>query len=678
MRPVPCTPLLALPLLCAPSTAQGHGLHLSQCAVERGEGGDRVVLDIGWPNAWCNERNRDGVWLVLRGDARRGPLRLRAEGHEQREGRPAVRLDVAEDHLGLFVSPGGPHRGDVRWRLVLALDEPAPEHVVAFCVQMVLVPGGPFEAGDDHPVAVRLGAFHRAGDDGGPEGPYAVDSEAEIPVGREPGALCYRTHEYRGDLEGPIPAAWPKGTRPFWIMKYELTQGDYAAFLSALPPEWQASRRNDAPRGQEAATCSIEHDGRGFTARAPDRPCNFVSWADTCAWLDWLALRPMTELEYEKAARGPRRPVPLDRPWGTDSCDGLARVVQPSRDLAAAGAEAERQLTDATRARFGASFWWVLDLSGSLWERVVTAGHPAGRAFCGSHGDGALAADGTATNADWPRTGADGRTADGIGYRGGAEYFARVREDDPTNPNSPVAVRTYGAWNGAERYKTYGGRGVRTAPGAPCREPSDAERQALRAELLERGARDQEIRSVDLPAMNGEERRAWSRRAEQVDGENTARMIEIVATFGWPTHAMVGKEASDAAFLLVQHADRDPDFQARCLPLLAAAAERGEASKRGVAYLTDRVAVKQGRPQVYGTQYLPRLREDGSVAADDQGRFEYLMPLVVDPERLDERRSTMGLGPWRDYERRMAELQQREPQERPRAWDGRLPVDHGR
>ena len=33
-----------------------------------------------------------------------------------------------------------------------------------------------------------------------------------------------------------------------------------------------------------------------------------------------------------------------------------------------------------------------------------------------------------------------------------------------TNPYSPVAVRTFGAWDGASRYKTYSARACRTAP----------------------------------------------------------------------------------------------------------------------------------------------------------------------------------------------------------------------
>jgi hypothetical protein len=343
-------------------------------------------------------------------------------------------------------------------------------------------------------------------------------------------------------------------------------------------------------------------DGR-WRAQAPHRPCNFVSWDDTSALFDWLGLRPMTEFEFEKAARGPQRPVPADYPWGTASSAALLRVVQPSRDLAHAGADSERVLDEATKVELGASFYWVLDLAGSVWERVVSAGHSAGRAFVGSHGDGVLDEHGRATNADWPRTAPDGTTAPGVGFRGGAEYFKPATPDNPTNPHSPVAMRTYAGWGGAERYKTYSARGCRIAPAAAARRtPSPAEAEALATELLQRRDRDQAARAHDLSKLEGDALRRALAEAEAVDRDNTARMQEVVATFGWPTRAMVGEAGADAAFLLVQHADAAPDFQAACLPLLRAAAARGEASPRGVAYLTARGRPAEGGPELYASQ----------------------------------------------------------------------------
>ena len=118
----------------------------------------------------------------------------------------------------------------------------------------------------------------------------------------------------------------------------------------------------------------------------------------------------------------------------------------------------ESQLTDDNLSYFGASHYWVMDLSGSLWERMVTIGHENGRSFEGSHGDGMLSDTATATNSDWPSGTAN---AGGIGFRGGG-YYGPWRAYHEYNPFSPIAYRPYGGWHGHDRAKAYGGRLVRT------------------------------------------------------------------------------------------------------------------------------------------------------------------------------------------------------------------------
>jgi hypothetical protein len=173
----------------------------------------------------------------------------------------------------------------------------------------------------------------------------------------------------------------------------------------------------------------------------------------------------MTELEYTKAARGPVDPIASDYPWGTSSKAGLARRSGPDDDLVQTGAADESRLTDETREALGASYYWVMDLAGSVWERAVTIGHPRGRAFRGTHGDGVLRDYGLATNADWPL---GDHEVGGYGYRGGGFYEReRERTRNPTarelNPHSPVEWRNYGSWGGGPRGVAYGFRAARTA-----------------------------------------------------------------------------------------------------------------------------------------------------------------------------------------------------------------------
>ena len=95
------------------------------------------------------------------------------------------------------------------------------------------------------------------------------------------------------------------------------------------------------------------------------------------------------------------------------------RVMGPNDDLVTTGDADESLLTDSTRDVTGASYYWVMDLAGSVWERVITFGHPRGRTFQGTHGDGTLSGYGDATNTDWP---SGDQEAGGYGYRGGGYY----------------------------------------------------------------------------------------------------------------------------------------------------------------------------------------------------------------------------------------------------------------
>jgi hypothetical protein len=122
----------------------------------------------------------------------------------------------------------------------------------------------------------------------------------------------------------------------------------------------------------------------------------------------------------------------------------------------------------------------------------------------------------------------------------------------------------------------------------------------------------------------------------------------VISDVGWPGKSLVGKDGANAAWLLAQHADRDPAFQRRCLDLLATAVERGEAAIVQQAYLTDRVLLHEGKPQEYGTQAIAR-----------DGRFEPRK--LRDPDHVDQRRASVGLGPLAGYLARMAEHRAPEP-----------------
>ena len=111
------------------------------------------------------------------------------------------------------------------------------------------------------------------------------------------------------------------------------------------------------------------------------------------------------------------------------------------------------------------------------------------------------------------------------------------------------------------------------------------------------------------------------------------RLKELLEEFGWPTAARVGQPAARAAWLVAQHADTQLDVQRLAVRLLGNAVASGQAGARELAHLQDRVAVNEGRHQVYGTQ----------VADVVDGR-PVLWP-CVDPDQLDERRAAVGIEP---------------------------------
>ena len=167
---------------------------------------------------------------------------------------------------------------------------------------------------------------------------------------------------------------------------------------------------------------------------------------------------------------------------------------------------------------------------------------------------------------------------------------------------------------------------------------------ALRDELFAMVTADQGARDLVVKSAFKDERALAQMKA--LDARNTARLKEIVAAHGWPGKSLVGEKAAHAAWLLVQHADADARFQRRCLELMEGL-PAGEVSAKDIAYLTDRVLLAEGKPQRYGTQFLK----------DASGKW--VPKPLEDPEHVEERRKSVGLGSLADYARGMSETYDR-------------------
>ena len=440
-----------------------------------------VRVSLAWKNAWRTERNHDAAWVFLRLARPSWSQPLRIDPGRLGTLAGGARLEASRDGMGVFVSCAEPCRGEVAFELELPVDDtsvperPGGYRLDAHAIEMVWIPEGAFEVGEPDPESelVREAcALYRSGPDGAHAGTYRIESEATIDVSAREGALWYQTSgnepQYNGDQQGPIPAAFPKGFAGFYCMKYELSQGEYAQFLNGLWSQAAGMRAIGGSPEYHRDRGSLTLGPRGYIAASPRRPANFVSWEDGLAFCDWAGLRPLTELEYTKAVRGPRTPVSGEHAWGSPDTSAFLRIVGANGDLVTDGDADEALLDDASAPRLGASYFWVMDLSGSAWERVVSLGHPAGRAFAGSHGDGIIDYDGgCATNPDWPRgdSYAQFPGAGGYGYRGGGFYHQSSRPLDDRAPDVKVAFRRYAAWGEAPRYVAYGFRAGSSAPG---------------------------------------------------------------------------------------------------------------------------------------------------------------------------------------------------------------------
>jgi len=317
---------------------------------------------------------------------------------------------------------------------------------------------------------------------------FLVDSEAAITVDAEDGYLyCDQDNERsRDDVPFTIPETFPKGYKAFWYMKYGVNSQQYVDFLNTLTRKQQNTHtRSDigtdeienyhvmTDTADEHLRQSIVCHKRGngtekpitFYTYAPARACNAIAWKDTAAFAAWAALRPVTDFEFEKACRGPEKAISWECAWGSteigradtfhgaDGCGyeikipttGLVNAclgggIAPF-DAAAGKTEPDnpgfigpvscglfantRHEGIPKRLNDGASYYGILELSGNLWEPVVTFGHPKGRAFKVTHGDGSLDEEGYARVPDWPDESGEGSGARGGVYRSpDASYLA--------------------------------------------------------------------------------------------------------------------------------------------------------------------------------------------------------------------------------------------------------------
>lgn len=480
-----------------------------------------VELNLSWENSWRDDFNWDAAWIFLK-YKKQGVSEPWHHGYLSREGHEATPQngDEGGEYAFMFGQTGTKVTGvflmrdtisDGNVNVLLQLkwlfktntkktlstadfgDKLDKIYVAVHAIEMVYIPYGSYYLGDDQ----SSYSFAKSG-----ESPCLIDSEAAVTL----------TTVNPSSTSVTLPVTFPKGYTGFYIMKYETSQEQYMEFLNSLTLTQQKAhvynntfstmKRGDYVFGdlevpnRRNGIVFIEQKGEGGPAVfgnnlnpandlfSPDDgqtvACNFLSPYDLLAYCDWSGLRPMSELEYEKACRRPYPQIPEKGEYAWNSNSGVNPLTDES-DLLYPGDEREQSVnknhnvnsdyslngpvrcglfatSSTNQTQSGATYWGVMEMSGNLEEMCyITTSSGAGfiaTNFTYSHGDGELNADGSTdiSTGYWPNAAA------AFGTRGGC-----YRDRDSLLQTSSRTRALGTAFSSTNiRYAFTGFRGVRT------------------------------------------------------------------------------------------------------------------------------------------------------------------------------------------------------------------------
>jgi formylglycine-generating enzyme required for sulfatase activity len=459
----------------------------------------RIVFNVSWENSFRLSElpmNWDAAWVFLKyrskkesgGDGIWRHINLSDEGHFTPGN---ATLKATKEGILLYRSAPGSGTFSVNglqlvWHYGTHLESGTDDYlensegleIKVFAIEMVYVPGG---------VTFNVGG-------GGGENAFASTN-----INTADASISGRGYPSGLSNNNPL---FPNGYNPFYCMKYEISQQQYADFLNTLTVEEQY-RRSSADPGFPAGSSALHYwniteprsltflrsslhiqtpGGGNFPAvygcdldgdKIFNEPedgqslaCHFLFIYDVYAFLNWCGLRPMTELEYEKACRGNLPPVLNEYAWGTNSVNKSTGSIQSGRSTETSGnsfANACCEYANAneagpmrvgsfasplqSRILSGASYYGIMDLTGNVGELVIHASNNP--VFTGIHGDGS-----PNTNvAFWP-TQVTGSPSRGVILRGGSFWSLR----GVSARGNPIDLLYTGRSAGD------GSRGVRTEP----------------------------------------------------------------------------------------------------------------------------------------------------------------------------------------------------------------------
>lgn len=526
---IPPTRTVLAAISMVPCIVHANNIQVSNLSLTGNTGTTvQIQFDLSWENSWRGGGviNWDAAWVFVKyRTSITGAwqhVRLNNTGHAATGGQvdlglltPGAAYDSNTNPcIGVFIYRAAPGDGMVtylgtqlRWNyslLGIAYNDIA--EIQVFAIEMVYVPQGAFASGSGggEDLTQPLTTINTAVASTAPTGSGALGGQA----GGHP----------TGVLNMGMYPSYPNGYSAFYCMKYEISQQGYVDFLNTLSYDGQVTRTASQPDGPAGTGAMIStNDFRngidiqtpgvatftpavyacnlngntvyGEPADGKELACNYLKWADFAAYLDWSGLRPMTEMEFEKACRGGLMPVAGEYPWGTT---GIANNAYTLSNVGAANeainanysttaGNASYMSTEGVidgpvrvgifaangansgRITAGAGYYGIMELGGNLWERCVHYGTDDGRSFQPYHGNGTLvsvAVPGTYSVGDpdvssWPHPHPTIGAA-GSGFRGGSwtSTVGALRTSD----------RTAATFQSVVRQSDFGGRGIRSAP----------------------------------------------------------------------------------------------------------------------------------------------------------------------------------------------------------------------
>ena len=475
---------------------QANNLKITGTSVDTSAG--TVTFNIQWDNSWKTNiapANYDAVWVFLKyqdcADKLWKHANLSVTSSDHSSASP-LKIDAVTDGKGVFVyrsaiGGGNISSTSVTLKMNVAAANYENYNFKVFGVEMVNIPQGSFWIGDTTNAGFGISPTYN----------YQVTAENSNITTSSIGT------------GNSAPSTFPKGFKSFYSMKYEITQEQYVEFLNTLTYGQQARRSVANPDSATGTFAFANASRNGIKIKVPGSNAStpavygcdltsgdfddlndgqniamgYQSWSDFTAYLDWSALRPMSELEFEKITRGPLASVAWEFAWGTTTISYVAPAGVLNSGLANEGYNSVtngranyQQLSgyvpvsingatkvgftatgSSGRASASAAYYGAMEMSGNIYEYTVNT-KTGGSAYTGVLGDGELstiaAVDGDSNQTNWPdNTGVifRGGGFDGAsGYSGDNSLSLRISD---RNQGAPTSSTTRGA--------SYGGRGVR-------------------------------------------------------------------------------------------------------------------------------------------------------------------------------------------------------------------------